>query len=248
MSNLDILRRLVSPSNMTQSSPWMAKRRAEIYSGMDDMLPDGDSPEYKAAQIRFGNEGIPVSRDSMRTSDMSKLRQRLNLQRIEHEQELEQGAQKGQFEIDKARQEAEAYADRLGLQEDSWMRRDAARQGALDQRTQFVQGQVSERAGNRQTTGAPTEGMEKRLAESRKGPGPLARFIPGRQAASREAHERNLVSVLTRMGSLRGLQADLGTLQGTEGASLDERITNAGGDPSELHPYEREWLELQLGR
>ena len=272
MNNLDRLRRLAIPRNTAAWGGRMPEPGMEEFKPSDaslKILQDRLRIGSPSRTIRTGDEpwslgggGSAVSgtsnvggsystlpREELRGMVVESLKQRLGLQRRKHEEDLELGAQKGRFEIDKARQEAEAYADQVKLQENSWMRKDAARQGALDERTQYVQGQVSERAGNRQTTaGTPTDAMEKRLAESREGPGLLARFIPGRQAASREAHERNLVSVLTRMGSLRGLQADLGILQDTPGGSLDERITNAGGDPGDLHPYEREWLELQLGR
>ena len=268
---LDILRRLMTPRNVAAWGGRMPE------SGMEEFEPSDAGLKILQDRLRIGtpsrtirtgeepwslggggsavrgtsNVGGSYSvlpREELRDMVVEPLKQRLGLQRRAHEEDLGLGAQKGQFEIEKARQEAEAYADRLGLQEDSWMRRDAARQGALDQRTQYVQGQVSERAGNRQTTGAPTEGMEKRLAESRKGPGALNQFIPGRIAANRDTHERNLVSVLTRMGTLKNLQQALPVLRATQGASLDDRINTAGFDATDLHPYEREWLELQLGR
>ena len=268
---LDTLRRLMTPRNAAAWRGRMPEPGMEEFEPSDaglKILQDRLRIGTPSRTIRTGDEpwslggsGSAVRgtsnvggsysvlpREELRDMAIEPLRQRLGLAKRAHEEELELGEQRGAFEIEKARQEAEAYADRLGLQEESWMRRDNARQSALDERTQFVQGQVSDRAANRQTVGTPTDAMEKRLAESRKGPGPLGQFIPGRTAASREAHERNLVSVLTRMGTLRGLQAALPELRKVGGDTLDARINAAGFDATDLHPYEREWLELQLGR
>lgn len=84
---LDNLRLLASKRI---KDPFVQRREAEVQSGLDDLLPEVDSPELHAAQTDIGNKtGTYYSRDALRGDVLSKLRTKLGLSAIEHEQDME---------------------------------------------------------------------------------------------------------------------------------------------------------------
>lgn len=100
MEGLQTLLRLRTPQNVTASDPWMAKRTDEITSGLDDWLPDADSPEYKYDQMEKGaHYGVSLPRADARSADMSRLRQVLGMKEQQHRQNLEQQTVKGEYDI-----------------------------------------------------------------------------------------------------------------------------------------------------
>ena len=125
MNSLQTLLRLKSPSQVQTGDPWLARRQSEIASGMDEILPEADSPEYKFQQIEDARRtGIALPRADYRSGDMSKLRQVLGMKQREHEQNLEQEAVKGAYGIE---------ANRAG--QDAAMQRILATQGSINERS-----------------------------------------------------------------------------------------------------------------
>ena len=193
-----------------------------------------------------------------RSADIARLRQMLGLGRVKHEQEMERTAEAprvaGEFRLHERELanrgaldvERERGATTRGTQQDYY---DYLGESGINP-TRVSRGGVSVSTGAGQRPQSPTDAMEKRLMEARSGyRGPMARLqrTVGLGGGS-EGYLNALTSVLTRMGTLNDLQGDLEALKSVSGNTLDERIQALGADPSGLHPYEREWLELQLGR
>ena len=251
MESLQTLLRLRTPQHVTQD-PYVAQRRSDIFSGVDDMVPDADSAEAYGAQAELAKSGVNVSRDQIRNPAIAKLRQALNMKQMEHEQAMERATVplhiKGQYDVAAANASASAMADRLALQDQLIRGRQDISANRVDDR-QAARLEAQQARGSSATS--PTDAMEKRLSESRSAYGgtfnKLKRNYLGMEGG-RGDYLNSLTSVLTRMGTLEDLQMDLQDLRQTPGNTLDERIANLGADPSTLHPYEREWLELQLGQ
>lgn len=161
LSSLQTLLRLKTPTHVdANADPYVIRRRGEMASGIDDMLPEADAPGYKLQQAQDGARfGVSLPRADYRSSDLSVLRQKLGLGQIAHERELEQADVRGQYDVagqvagqqaamdrllasqgsinSRAEADRSARADaleaRLKAQEDLQTSRDAA---AMD-RTQF---------------------------------------------------------------------------------------------------------------
>ena len=126
LESLQTLLRMKSASHVdANADPFVVRRRGEMASGLDDAFDEADSPEYKLRQMEDGAQyGVSLPRADYRSSDMSKLRQKLGLDRIEHEQALE-----------------ETY---VGQQ--ASMDRILAAQAAQDNRTRMVQDATNDRS------------------------------------------------------------------------------------------------------
>src|SRR5690554_5956803 len=84
---LDNIRLLLSKKNKDH---YVQQRETELQSGIDDFVPEADSPEFHQAQTQLGNQtGTYYSRDSLRGDVLSRLRARLGLEDIKHQQEME---------------------------------------------------------------------------------------------------------------------------------------------------------------
>lgn len=125
-NSLRALLGLRTPSHVQTGDPWMARRQSEIASGVDEWIPDADSPEYKYEQMEQGaRTGVSLPRADARSADMSRLRQVLGLAQRKHEQELEQEHLKGQYGVAGQVAGQEAAMDRL-----------IASQGGMDRRAE----------------------------------------------------------------------------------------------------------------
>lgn len=247
-NNLDSLRTLLklkSPTNVTDD-PYMARRRNDIVSGVDDMVAEGDSALYR--QKQDADKGR-FSRESYRNDDLASIRNILGQKQIAHEQQMERTERplhiKGKYDVEAARAAAEASMNSLVLRDEMMQNRANTKDDRIDARAADTQAAITGRVG----LGSPTDQMEKRLAASRSGyKNSWLRKIPGMGNTGRNDYESALVSALTKMGQMDTLQQDLADLKQQPGNTLDEKIANLGADASSLHPYEREWLELQLGQ
>lgn len=144
MDSLQTLLRLRTPQNATTQDPWLARRQGEIASGLDEFVPDADSPDYKFAQIEDGARyGVSLPRADYRSSDMSKLKQMLGIRRMDHEAEIAKSVlgQRAQMDRILAAQEGQTYRTQM-QQEGSNARSEAdraAREEALEARLGSVE-------------------------------------------------------------------------------------------------------------
>jgi hypothetical protein len=114
MESLQTMLRLRTPAQVQTGDPWMARRQSEIGSGLDEWLPDADSPEYKYDQMEKGQHyGVSLPRADARSADMSRLRQVLGMQGVKHQQNLEQQTVKGEYDIAGQVAGQQAAMDRL---------------------------------------------------------------------------------------------------------------------------------------
>ncbi len=98
--SLELLQGLVRRQRRPPTDPYLVRRESEIHSGLDDLIPEADSPEVRDAQNASGGA---YSRDSIRSEGMTKLRQKLNLDAREHEQEMETTGLKEQGLLERAK-------------------------------------------------------------------------------------------------------------------------------------------------
>lgn len=221
--------------------------------GYGDMLPGADSPELKIAQEQIAKEtGMGFSRDALRGNVLDSLRKQLGLQDIEHQQTMERVTApqeiQGRYGVEAARVKGIA---------------DAETQNRYDQRQQALFGQQRKLQEDSQ---AATRGLKEDFPASgattipnqlyagvtkARGEMPtnaLTKWWKGGQANSNL--EGALTALLDRKGTLSDLNdpALLGMLQNAPGATIDERINNAGQSGlQQLDPYERQYLQLKLG-
>lgn len=168
MEGLQTLLRLRQPSHVQTGDPWLARRQSEIASGLDDFLPDADSPEYKYQQMEQGQHyGVSLPRADARSADMAKLRQILGFKQQEQEAEIAKSVLGQQAQMDRilaaqggqtyrtqlqqegtsARSEADRAAREATLETrlGSMEAQQAARDAAAMERAQYNQGQVTAR-------------------------------------------------------------------------------------------------------
>lgn len=170
---------LQSPSNLSPTGDrFLARRRADIHSGLDEWVPDADSEEFKLAQFdatdQTGGRYTP-SRAGLREASMGKLRQMLGVQQQKQMGELataeagqraamdralltqegqnyrtnlQQGGSSARDEANRASREA-MLEQRLGSMETA----QAARDAAAMERAQFNQGAITKRTEARQPKG-----------------------------------------------------------------------------------------------
>lgn len=83
LAGLQTLLRLQSPSNMRPADPYVAKRQAQIIGGEDALAPS--ELDQMKTQLQLGDQGLGVSRDMIRDSGISTLRQKLGLAKAEED-------------------------------------------------------------------------------------------------------------------------------------------------------------------
>ena len=255
-----LLRQLASPSNVRRNtSPFLARRQDEIYSGLDEFVPEQDE------------DGLPRSAGA-RSADIARLRQLLGLGRVKHEQEVERTAV------------APRVAGEYGLRErrltneGALAERDLANRGALDvererqsgardinqQRLSIYEtlaqggitpsrvssGGVSVTTGQGGQPRVPTQGQTRALQQSREGYGTglIDRMLPGMMGGGnrKQAYLSALSDVLVRTGSYEWIAEQAETAR-AEGLSATDAIAQASEQGVQLDPYEQEYLKLVLG-
>lgn len=251
------LRTMITPSNMGRdTNPRFARRRADIYSGIDDLVPGADSAEAKIAQVDVQRQhGIGVSRDALREGPMALLRQKLKFAQQENDAALNKAHVEGQYGVREQEAAGRAAADRLAYTQDQINSRSEANHAAvmsrLDKQLESRSGLQEDRqqfevehpnAGSGPTVPAP---LYKALtdAEGQLPGNPLSKMLWGK--SREQAVMSALEAILDRQGVLPALQQDLAVLSKFSG-TLDERIAQAGANPAGLSPYERKWLERRL--
>ena len=127
---------LQSPSNLTPTaSPYLNKRRAQIVSGEDELAPS--ELEQLTTQQALGNQGLGVSRDTIRDAGIQQLKQRLGL--ITAEAQAKQQGDiateriKGQYAVQAATEAAKAAeARRAAGSADIAARQEVSQQSAME--------------------------------------------------------------------------------------------------------------------
>ena len=139
---------LTTPEGLDPAgASYLARRTADIYSGVDDMVPDADSVEVRAAQHQFGG-----SRANIREAGLAKVRGLLKMQGMEDQQAQQMAHIKGQYDAEAQGAQAEAALNRvLAQQQGQDARTQAQIAGALE-RTGMTTGTQREIAGGRQQT------------------------------------------------------------------------------------------------
>ncbi len=168
MESLQTLMRMKSPSQVQTGDPWLARRQGEIASGLDEFLPDADSPDYKMQQIEDAQRtGVSMPRADYRSGHLAQLRQMLGLKEMEQSHELQKSVLGQQAQMDRILAAQQAQTGRTAMQQEGQSARGeadrAAREAALEQRlgsmesqqqardaaamerAQFNQGQMSQR-------------------------------------------------------------------------------------------------------
>lgn len=179
MDSLRTLLRVQTPQRVQTEDPWLARRQGEIASGLDEFIPDADSPEYKYQQMEQGARyGVSLPRADARSADMSRLKQVLGFKQLENEAEIAksvlgsqaamdrvlaaQGGQNYRTEMQQQGSNARSEADRaareaaLEARLGSMESQQAARDAAALERTRLTQ----EAAMARQTAKKPRSWMD----------------------------------------------------------------------------------------
>lgn len=199
--------------------------------------------------------GGSVSRETIRKGAMGQIKKMLGLQQIEHGQKMDIAQEKTNAEAQARAAQNEAIAAR---QREMAEIQNAERNAAREDAQTFQAGQQQERLAaqaNRPATSAttlPTEGMDKRLSESRQafeGFSPLSRtyeWITGKPSGERTRYQSALESVLERSGSLGPLQEAVREAQDA-GMSAADAIQDARNQGVTLNTHEQQYLQLVLG-
>lgn len=172
-----------SPANLSGGDPYLARRRADIVSGVDDFVPDADSEDFRMAQLdagekRYGGGTVSYtpSRAGMREGAMSKLRQALGVQerdiygKIAAEEAgqrsamdrvmLQQEGQNYRTQMQQGGSTARSEADRdsrenlLNTRMSAMETQQAARDAAAMERAKFNQGSITQRQDKKLGAGA----------------------------------------------------------------------------------------------
>lgn len=274
--NLDSLRtllRMPTTSRVQDTDGFVARRRNDIVSGVDDLVPDADGADIRMAQQDAGRKGYGgISRDMIKQDTISKVKNLLGMGEIEHGREMEQDEHRerlrGEYDLrgreisnEGQRDVARTYADQrynqaLAVNESKQQQIDAMLRGAPQDRSVSVAGVGSVGAPPRQgatRTSATTvpDQMDKRYQTAKTtydgGWNSLVRKLPGGFDGGRQGYETALTSVLERKGTLQNV------LQGiksgmAEGLSADELIQDAEANGFPLGPHEQEYIRLKVGR
>lgn len=243
---------------------YVSRRRAEIHSGVDDLLPEADSPDFHLAQEELGGG---FSRDAIRSSALTQLRNKLKMAEDAREHDLRKAAVphqvQGEFDIRKEiianqgrERQAQIGADsRVATAEAQAQAREAAAnmllQGAGGNRSVSVSGVGSvgapPRAGGR-NGGEPTDAMLKRLNEAKSAYGGIrsraARVIG--LDGGREQYTSSLKEVLDRKG-LAGRANEMVRDARAEGKTAEQWIAEAAANGVDLDIHEQEYLKFMLG-
>jgi hypothetical protein len=257
---LAVLQKLRSVSNMNPTGDnYFDKRKQQIVGGEDALAP---APlEQLQTQLELGDQGIGVSRDQISDSGISLLRRKLGLQAIQHQQEMEKETQpeiiKGEYGVRAQEAGAKALADRLKFNSDATSARQEDNQAAIMARldkTIGAQGARQEDAQQYKTDHTPAPAVNPALysavqkAQTGYG-GMLSKITRGLGGdGGRQALTAALTAVLDKKGTLPHMGGVADVLKQAPGATIDERIVNAGiPGLQQLDPYERQYLALTLG-
>lgn len=150
MDSLRTLLRVQTPQRVQTEDPWLARRQGEIASGLDEFIPDADSPEYKYQQMEQGARyGVSLPRADARSADMSRLKQVLGFKQLENEAEIAKSVLGSQAAMDRvlAAQGGQNYRTEM-QQQGSNARSEAdraAREAALEARLGSMESQQAAR-------------------------------------------------------------------------------------------------------
>lgn len=250
MGALETLLGLQSETNLSGDDGYMKKRRANILSGVEDMTPDADSAETRATQFLLGKKGLGVSRESIQNDQLAKVRQAIGMEQMKHASLMEQQRQKGQLEIEAADRSGQALADRMMLQNYLMMGRQGQQADRVDARQDDQQEAAAALKAQTASTGVPTGDMVTRLSKARQGyqggGWNTIRRTFGMEPSGRQDYEAALTDVLTRQGTLGGLQAAIKEAAAA-GMKAGDAIAEAEAQGAQLSPYEVEYIKLALG-
>ncbi len=258
--SLTSLLRMQSPANVSGAP---SRRALDVMSGADEFAPDPNSPELMAQQEQLAQTtGMGFSREALRQQALDSIRQKLGIQQIAHQQELEKGAQKGQFDVAAQREAARAAADRLTYTQNEQSARSASTQQAGMDRLQAQIDAANKRQEDSQAFKAaqPTSAtqvpapMAKSLQDARVGyegfhPMDAVTRMFGGTPASQTRYEQSLTDVLSRQGTLGRAQATLQSEPPEDAAKTSEQIAaEASQHGLQLSPYEISYLKLKRGK
>jgi len=249
--------------------PFVAKRRAQIYSGEDALA----NSEVEQRRAQMAEPTLGLSREQYRDDAMNKLKKTLGMQQIQAQQELalkmapeqlkgeydlrgREMSNEGQLNVAKTyaqqREETAAAnnAARAQAQQEMFMQHQAD-----PNRSMTVAGVGSIGAAPRQATPPNTTVPaplykavdEAKAAYESYANNPLGRTLFG--ASRNNNYSSALTNLLDKKGTLQEVEEVFGILRGVDGATIEEKIANSG-DPAmqALDPYERQYLQLKLGQ
>ncbi len=137
---------LTTPEGLDSAGAnYLARRTADIYSGVDDMVPGADSAEVRAAQSQLGG-----SRANVRESALAKVRGMLKMQQAEDQQAQSLAHIKGGYDVAGDVQGAEAAMNRVLAQQAGQTARTQMQQEGAGERVQLQTGTQREIAGGNQ--------------------------------------------------------------------------------------------------
>jgi hypothetical protein len=250
MGALETLLGMQSDTNLSGDDCYMKRRRASILSGEEDMAPDADSAETRATQFLLGKKGLGVSRESIQNDELAKVRQAIGMEQMKHQALMDRERQKGQFELAAADRQSEALANKMLLQNFLMMGREGTRADRQDLRQDDAQEAAAALKSQTASTGVPTGDMVTRLSKSRQayqgGPWNAIKSAFGMERSGKQDYESALTDVLTRQGTLGGLQAAIKEAAAV-GMSGSQAIAEAEAQGAQLSPYEVEYIKLALG-
>ena len=118
---------------------YLARRQADITSGVDAMVPDADSMDVRALQ-RVGQPGEGMSRSAIREGALAKVRGMLKMQQTEDEQAQQMAHIKGGYDVQGDVQSAQAAMDRVLAQQQGQNYRTGIQQEGAGERVQLQTG------------------------------------------------------------------------------------------------------------
>lgn len=251
---LQSLQRMNSISNVGG----LTNRGLDIAQGYDQFEPS--EADLIGAQLQARGPAQP-SREQLRESAMSKVKQLLGMSREEHAQEMEEEALKVEAAAQQRAAQNEAIAERQREAAEFASQRQSATSAATDARAAagreaqmaaLDKRLAAQEAGGGSTRRLPTEGMDKRLADARAGfqgfhpMNSLQRFLGMRPSAD-TVYQSALESVLERKGTL-GPLGQLATEAKAEGMTAQMAIAEAAQQGVQLDSQEQEYLTLLLGQ
>ncbi len=236
----------------------LTNRGLDVASGMDAFEPSEQELKDEQGAILDSQRGqtytYAPSRESLRDDTMSKVRQVLGLQGVRHQQQMETEQAKSGAAMDRFLMQQQGLNDRAQASRDAQMgmldQRLRAQEAAREDQQAHASGLQDQRlaaAGQGRSFEIPAQ-MEQSLGKARDSYGGTMAGIARKlhMDGGRQGYDGALTSVLTRMGSLSGLQQEIarGKASGMNGAAL---IADAAANGVQLHPYEQEYIKLHLG-
>ncbi len=270
LNALQSLLRSKSSSNMSAGAdPYVVKRRAQMATGLDDMVPNADGVRVKLAQEKLGGG---FSRDAIRDDMFSELQNVLGQKEIAHQQEMEEAEVPqriaGEFDIRKQNIASQGNERVARINADQRVSTAEANASAREASVADMLQAWRESGGNRAlgvagvgSMGAPPKAVagvrgnvpanfyDAITKAEDKQSGKLMTMLGGGGGA-RDQLKSALTNYLDRSGTLQDVDDPklAAKLAGAQGNTIDERITNSG-DPAlqQLDVYERKYLKLKLG-